>query len=80
METTQFFSDESMTDAATFQDQSFDFNLQNQDAPTPDDDEDENDDEDDDKGSNESGNDDPPLDQDVVHSPVIPQDGGKPKR
>lgn len=44
-------------------------------SPDPDDDEPE----DESEGDNSGGSEDPAIDDDVVHSPVVTQPGGKPK-
>jgi hypothetical protein len=49
-------------------------------SPGPEDeDENDDDDKDDDKGKGSNDDNDPPLDEEVVHSPVTTQDGGRPK-
>lgn len=76
---------ESTADFATLETQRIPFHLQAANSPEGDD-EDEEDEEDDntekeDEGGDKSENsddDNPPLDKDVVHSPVTTQPGGRP--
>ena len=77
MEST-FNNFESAANATQFEDQQSGFAVQTLDFPGGED-EDGGDEEDDEDKSNVPNNDNPPLDGDVVHSPVNPQPGGKPK-
>ena len=77
MENSINYSAESNADFAVIENQESDFNTQSLNLPGPgDEDEEEGAEE-----SQEAGNDDdnPPVDPDIVHSPVPPQTGGKPK-
>lgn len=70
---------ESKADLTTFEDHQSNFNLQAMNSSSPNE-EDENEDEDKGEDSNEGSEDsDPPLDDNVVHSPVPPQTGGRGK-
>ena len=73
---------ESTADFATLETQRIPFHLQAANSPEGDDkdEEDDNTEQEDDGGdkSEDSGNDNPPLDKDVVHSPVTTQSGGRP--
>ena len=73
---------ESTTDAALLEMEQSELYVYAMNSPGPedeneDDDEDENDNSDKGKGSTD---DDPPIDEDVVHSPLPPQTGGKPRK
>ncbi len=75
---------ESIADPTMLEARPLDFNFQIFSSAAPGDGDDEN--EEVDENDNESGDasqgsddDNPPLDKDVVHSPVTPQTGGKPK-
>jgi len=70
-------SAENNADFTTLESQESDFNTQLFNSPGPGDEEEEAGEEE----SPEEGNDDnnPPVDPDIVHSPVPPQTGGKPK-
>ena len=74
-----------VTDSMIFEDQQSDFATQTFSFPggegedEDDDDEDDNDNSNDDKDKSKASDDDnPPLDEDVVHSPLPTQTGGKP--
>jgi hypothetical protein len=80
MEST-FNNFESIVDAITFDNQQSDFAVQTLNFPGGEDD-DDSDNEDKNNGddkSNAADDDNPPLDGDVVHSPLPTQPGGKPK-
>ncbi len=85
MENTSKDFAESVADATTLETQHSNFNLLAVSSTEPEDedeDEDDNEKEDESEGGDKSkGSDDdnPPLDKDIVHSPLPPQTGGKPK-
>jgi hypothetical protein len=86
METT-FNNFETVTDSILFEDQGSYFATQTFNFPGGEGEDEEEDDQDEDESnggnenqSQESGDDNPPLDEDVVHSPLPTQDGGKPGR
>ncbi len=74
---------ENIAGITTFETQQAHFSIRAIHSPEEDDEEeDDNEREDDDQGgdkSKDSDNDNPPLDKDVVHSPLTTQPGGKPK-
>ena len=76
---------ESIAEFTTLETQHSNFHLHAFNSAAPgDEDEDGNEKEDEDQdqgGNNSKGSDDdnPPLDKDIVHSPLIPDPGGKPK-
>lgn len=78
MKTNHLFS-EGFADAEISEDQ-FDFYLQNFYVPGPGDEEDDDEKDKDEDAANNPGNDDPPLDDEVVHSPLPTDPGGKPKK
>lgn len=77
---------ESIDELAILESQQFDFNLQAANVTEPgdeDEDEAENEDESEDvseDNSQRSDGDNPPLDPNIVHSPVTPQPGGNPRK
>ncbi len=82
METT-FNNLETVTDSITFEDQQLDFATQTFGLPGGEGEDEEDGDEEESNGSNKdqskgSDEDNPPIDEDVVHSPLPTQDGGKP--
>ncbi len=74
MEITTTNADESIASLFTF-DGNLSHFFNSVTSPEPDDE-----DEDEEEGNDSDGGGDPPLDEDVVHSPVMPQPGGKPKQ
>lgn len=83
MENTSTNFVESIADPIALEAQHLNFNLLSVSATEPEDeDEDDNEKEEESEGGDRSkGSDDdnPPLDKDIVHSPLPPQTGGKPK-
>jgi hypothetical protein len=79
MENTSSYFTGNRCDFVLLEDHQSNFDLQVMNYSGPDD-KDENENEDEGEDSNEvSGDDNPPLDDNVVHSPVLPQTGGKPQ-
>lgn len=70
---------ESATDALFEVEQSaFDMHANDATEPDEEDEEDDNEDKNEEVGTDRSNENDPPLDDNVVHSPLPPQTGGKP--
>lgn len=84
MENTSNYFAEDLAGFATLEAQHSNFDLFASNTPEPeDDDEDSNEEEAEDQGGNSgTGSDDgnTPLDKDIVHSPLTPDPGGKPKK